>query len=70
MNDEQLLRNLGSWLKDSDAAHPDAERITAQAMSRVPQVRQRGRWWPLPTVNGLTGRRHPKRGWTRSSGRP
>jgi len=57
MNDERLLRDLGSWLKDTDAAHPDVERITARAMSEVPQVRQRGRWWPLPTLDGLTGRR-------------
>lgn len=51
MNDEQLLRDLGSWLKDTDTAHPDAERITARAMSQVPQVRQRGRWWPLPALD-------------------
>jgi len=51
MNDEQLLRDLGSWLEDTDAAHPDAERITARAMTQVPQVRQRGRWWPLPALD-------------------
>ena len=52
MNDERLLGEVGSWLKDSDTAHPDTERITAQAMSQVPQVRQRGRWWPLPMLGG------------------
>jgi hypothetical protein len=51
MNDERLLHDLGSWLKDTDTARPDAERITARAMSQVPQVRQRGRWWPLPALD-------------------
>jgi hypothetical protein len=51
MNDEQLLQDLGSWLKDTDTARPDAERITARAMTQVPQVRQRGRWWPLPALD-------------------
>ena len=60
MNDEQLLRDLGSWLKDTDADHPDAERITARAMTEVPRVRQRGRWWPLPDLGGLGGRRSRK----------
>ena len=48
MNDERLLGKVGSWLKDTDASHPDAERITARAMTQIPTVRQRGRWWPLP----------------------
>ncbi|MEA2026526.1 MAG: hypothetical protein U9O18_07525, partial [Chloroflexota bacterium] len=53
MNDKQLLGEVGSWLKDTDAAQPDAERITARAMAQVPQVRQRGRWWPLPIGSAL-----------------
>lgn len=48
MNDDQLLGRVGSWLKDTDTASPDTERITARAMDQVVQVRQRGRWWPLP----------------------
>lgn len=51
MNDEQLLDEVGSWLKETDAAHPDTERITEQAMAQVPAVRQRGRWWPLPFLD-------------------
>ena len=46
--DEQLLQTLGSWLKDTDAAAPDARRLSDRVMARVPQTRQRGRWWPLP----------------------
>lgn len=53
MNDERLLDKVGSWLKDTDTVHPDVERITARAMSQVPQVRQRGRWWPLPIGSAL-----------------
>jgi hypothetical protein len=51
MNDERLLGKVGSWLKDTDNAQPDAERITARAMAQVPQVRQRSRWWPLPILD-------------------
>jgi hypothetical protein len=54
MNDEQLLGKVGSWLKDTDTAHLDVERITARAMAQVPQVRQRGRWWPLPTFDRVS----------------
>ena len=52
MNDDQLLGKVGSWLKETDTAHPDVGRITERAMSEVPQVRQRGRWWPLPMLDG------------------
>jgi hypothetical protein len=51
MNDDQLLGKVGSWLEDTDTAQPDVERITARAMDQVPQVRQRGRWWPLPVFD-------------------
>ena len=52
MNDEQLLGKVGSWLKDTEAARPDVERITERAMTEVPRVRQRGRWWLLPVFDG------------------
>ena len=52
MNDDQLLGKVGSWLKDTDTARPDVELITERAMREVPQVRQRGRWWPLPVFDG------------------
>ena len=61
MNDERLLGKVGSWLKDTDASHPDAERITARAMTQIPTVRQRGRWWPLPIGSALPPESQPAR---------
>ena len=49
MNDEQMQRAVRSWLSESDPAPPDARQAVRRAMARMPQVRQRGRWWPLPT---------------------
>ena len=54
MTDEQLLQTLGSWLKDTDAAAPDARRLSDRVMARVPQTRQRGRWWPMPIFRRST----------------
>ena len=50
MNDDQLLHEVGRWLQDADPAPPDANERVRQAMARTPQVRQRGRWWPLPIL--------------------
>ena len=47
MNDDQLLREVGRWLHDADPEPPDAHERVRRAMARTPQVRQRGRWWPL-----------------------
>ena len=55
MNDDQLLREVGSWLLDADPAPPDARESVRQAMARTPQVRQRGRWWPLPILGRTAG---------------
>ncbi|MGD8487348.1 MAG: hypothetical protein PVH07_11995 [Chloroflexota bacterium] len=40
-----------SWLKGTDPTPPDASRSVARVMDKVPQVRQRGRWWPLPAFD-------------------
>ena len=40
-----------SWLKDTDPMPPDARPSVARVMDKVPQVRQRGRWWPLPVFD-------------------
>ena len=55
MNDDQLLREVGAWLVDADPAPPDARESVRQAMARTPQVRQRGRWWPLPILGRTAG---------------
>lgn len=38
---------LGPWFKGMDEAPPDPQTSTRAVMARLPQVRQRGRWWPL-----------------------
>ncbi len=40
-----------SWLKDTDPMPADARPNVARVMARVPQTRQRGRWWPLPSFH-------------------
>lgn len=56
MNDDQLLREVGSWLMDADPEPPDARDSVRQAMARKPRLRQRGRWWPLPVLRRATDR--------------
>ena len=41
MNDDQLLREVGTWLVDGDPTPPDARESVRQAMARTPGVRQR-----------------------------
>jgi hypothetical protein len=48
VNDERLLREVGSWLQESDPKSPDARESVRHAMDQMPRVRQRSRWWPLP----------------------
>lgn len=40
---------LESWLKDTDPTSPDARPSVARVMAQVPQTRQQGRWWWLPS---------------------
>ena len=40
-----------SWLKGTDPTPPDASQSVAQVMDRLPQTRQRARWWPLPALH-------------------
>lgn len=54
MNDQQLDLLIDSWLKDSDCPPSDIGRSTAQIESRLPQMPQRSRWWPLPSLERLT----------------
>jgi len=51
MNDEQMQSLLGTWFEDTDPTPPDTWRTAVEVMARVPQTRQRGRWWPLPTFH-------------------
>jgi len=60
MTDERSGPLFGSWLKETDPTPPDAGRSVERVMAKVPQTRQRGRWWPLPAfghpVSTLPGR--------------
>jgi len=42
---------LGPWFKSMDTPPPDAQDCARQVMARVPQIHQRGPWWPLPTLD-------------------
>jgi len=54
MSDEKMAPVLSSWLKSRDVAPPEATRSAAHVMARLPQTRQRGRWWPLPIFGRTT----------------
>jgi hypothetical protein len=49
MNDDRLTTALGSFYKGTALTPPDPERGLERVMTRVPQTRQRGPWWPLPS---------------------
>ena len=42
---------LGPWFKGMDETPPDAQKCAREVMARLPEVRQRGRWWPLPAFD-------------------
>jgi hypothetical protein len=39
------------WLKRTAAEPPDAHQSARQVMARLPEVRQRRRWWPFPVIH-------------------
>jgi hypothetical protein len=39
------------WLKRTEAEPPDAHQGARQVMARLPEVRQRRRWWPFPVIH-------------------
>ena len=53
MNDLQLGPLIESWIKDTDSPPSDVGRSTAQIESFLPLMRQRSRWWPLPSLQRL-----------------
>jgi hypothetical protein len=56
MNDDRLNAMLGSFYKGTPLTPPDAERSLGRVMTRLPQTRQRGRWWPLAIIGRSTVR--------------
>jgi hypothetical protein len=43
MNDERFLKD---WLRDTTDDIPDAQASADRVLARVPETRQRSRWWP------------------------
>ncbi len=50
MTDDRLDTILGSFYKSTARTPPDPSRSLGEVIARVPQTRQRSRWWPLPIV--------------------
>ena len=44
MTDERMRPVLEAWFRDKDIPPADPHRSTDQVMTRLPQVKQRGRW--------------------------
>lgn len=48
MKDEKHTPEVGDWLKGREVPPPESTESARQVASRLQQVDQRGRWWPLP----------------------
>ena len=48
MKDEQMQSLLDAWYRDRDEAPRDTDGGSLACHGRVPQTRQRSRWWPFP----------------------
>ena len=54
-DDDRLLLDVRSWLKDEDVVLPDAEQAGRRVAAELPKTRQRRRkWWPLPSFKGTS----------------
>jgi len=54
-DDDRLLLDVRSWLKDEDVVLPDAEQAGRLVAAGLPQTRQlRRKWWPLPSFKGTS----------------
>ena len=54
MNTDQITPVVRRWLRHTEATPPDARQSARQVMARMPHVRQRSRWLPLPTIGRRT----------------
>jgi hypothetical protein len=48
MRDEKYTPEVGAWLKGREVPPPDSQPTARRVATRLPQVRQRNRWWPFP----------------------
>lgn len=45
---DPMTPEVKDWMKRTDAEPPDAHQSARQVRARLPEVRQRRRWWPFP----------------------
>ena len=54
-DDDRLLLDVRSWLKDENVVLPDPEQAGRLVAAELPETRQRRRkWWPLPSFKGTS----------------
>ena len=56
MSNEDLAPILRAWLKGEDGEPDDVLSSTSQVSAQAQRIRQRGRWWPLPSLRSPSGR--------------
>jgi len=47
---DPMTPEVRDWMRRTHAEPPDAQQSARQVMTRLPEVRQRSRWWPLPVL--------------------
>lgn len=47
---DPMTPKVGDWMKRTDAEPPSAQECARRVIARLPEVRQRRRWWPVPLV--------------------
>lgn len=55
MTNKQLAPKVQAWLKSTDVEPKDIRRSVGSVSGRAEHTRQRGRWWPLPSIRRNTG---------------
>ena len=55
MSSEDLAPGVRAWLEDTDVGPDDARRSASRVTAEARHIRQRGRWWPLPTLRNPAG---------------
>jgi hypothetical protein len=45
---DPMSPEVREWMKRTDAPPPDENESARQVIARLPEVRQRRRWWPFP----------------------
>jgi hypothetical protein len=47
---DPMTAEVRDWIRQTEAQPPDAHQSARQVMARLPEVRQRPRWWPFPVL--------------------